>query len=126
MVTDLFTVHPEDLIDLAASVMDWEHLRHVPVEDQHGRILGLVTYRRLLRMVGQNRGAKPIAVREIMRTDIVTVTPETPTRKAVELMRDHKVGCLPVVQDGKLVGIITESDLMEVAWKLLDDWLPEE
>jgi CBS domain-containing protein len=125
MVTDLFTVHPEDLIDLAASVMDWEHLRHVPVEDHQGHIVGLVTYRRLLRMVGQSRGQKPVAVREVMRTDLTTVTPETPTRKAMEIMRTSKVGCLPVVQDGRLVGLVTESDFMQVAWKLLDAWLPE-
>jgi len=126
MVTDLFTVHPEDLIDLAASVMDWEHLRHVPVEDREGRIVGLVTDRGLMRMISQGRGAKPIAVREVMRTDPVTVTPETSTRKAIEIMRTHKVGCLPVVQDGKLVGLVTDSDFMEVAAKLLDEWLPEE
>ncbi len=125
MVTDLFTVHPEDLIDLAASVMDWEHLRHVPVEDQQGRIVGLVTYRRLMRMVGQARTGTPIAVREVMRTNMVTVSPETPTREAIEIMRTHTVGCLPVVQDGRLVGLVTESDFMEVASRLLDDWLPE-
>ena len=68
MTTDLFTVHPEDLIDLAASVMDWEHLRHVPVEDHNGRLVGLVTYRRLLRMVGRGAEKTSIAVREIMRT----------------------------------------------------------
>ena len=123
MTTDLFTVHPEDLIDLAASVMDWEHLRHVPVEDHEGRLVGLVTHRMLLRMVGQSLTSKSVAVRDIMRPNPVTVTPETGTLTAIEMMREKKLGCLPVVQDDKLVGIVTESDFIEVSSKLLDEWL---
>jgi CBS domain-containing protein len=128
METDLFTVHPEDLVDIAASVMDWEHLRHVPVEDDKGRLVGLITHRQLLRMVGRgDRGARPVAVREIMRPNPVTVTPETSTLEAIERMRAHKVGCLPVVRDdGILVGIVTESDFIGMAAKLLDRWLRDE
>ena len=80
MSTDLFTVHPEDLIDLAASLMEWEHLRHVPVEDHDGHLVGLVTHRALLRMLAKGDGSgsvTPVAVREIMKTDPITVTPET-------------------------------------------------
>ena len=65
---DLFTVHPEDVVDLAASLMEWEHIRHVPVEDDAGHLVGLVSHRALLRMlarrqVGEHEG---IAVREVM------------------------------------------------------------
>jgi CBS domain-containing protein/gamma-glutamylcysteine synthetase len=123
MTTDLFTVHPEDLIDLAASVMDWEHLRHVPVEDHEGHLVGLVTHRQLLRQVSQGQSSRPVAVREIMRPDPVTVTPETTTIEALELMRQSKLGCLPVLQDGKLVGLVTESDFIDVSARLLDEWL---
>ncbi len=124
MTTDLFTVHPEDLVDLAASVMDWEHLRHVPVEDQDGKLVGLVTYRSLLRMMGRGGGSRSTSsVREIMRANPVTVGPETPTTEAIAIMRREKCGCLPVVEDGKLVGIVTESDFVEVSAKLLDEWL---
>ncbi|MAB78242.1 MAG: hypothetical protein CMJ89_02710 [Planctomycetes bacterium] len=126
MSTDLFTVHPEDLIDLAASVMDWEHLRHVPVEDADGKLVGLVTHRMLLRMVGQGLGGKPVSVREIMCPDPITTTPETPTTEAIALMRSDKLGCLPVVQDEKLVGIVTESDFIDLSTKLLDEWLRAE
>ncbi len=128
MQTDLFTAHPEDLIDLAASVMDWEHIRHVPVEDQEGRLVGLVSHRQLLRMVGRGagEGAKPVAVREIMMPDPVTVSPETSTLDAIALMRKHKVGCLPVVRDDKLIGIVTEFDFIDLAAQLLDRWLREE
>ena len=126
MTTDLFTVHPEDLVDLAASLMDWEHLRHVPVEDHEGQLVGLVSHRALLRLVG--RGLKSgddstVAVRDIMELDPVTVTPETTTVEAIERMRNHKVSCLPVVSDGKLVGLVSEGDFLGVAAQLLDEWL---
>jgi CBS domain-containing protein/gamma-glutamylcysteine synthetase len=126
MSTDLFTVHPEDLIDLAASVMDWEHLRHVPVEDHEGHLVGLVTHRQLLRLVGKGEAGLSVAVREIMRPDPQTVTPETTTLAALDLMRTRKLGCLPVVKHGKLVGIVTESDFIEVSAKLLTEWLRAE
>ena len=128
MATDLFTVGPEDLVDLAASVMDWEHLRHVPVEDHEGRLVGLVTHRHLLRMIGKGAGKNgtPRAVREIMRPDPLTVGPDASTLEAMTLMRKHKVSCLPVVRDGKLVGIVTEADLIDVAASLLERWLQQE
>jgi len=128
MATDLFTLDPDDLVDLAASLMDWEHIRHVPVEDNAGRLVGLVTHRQLLRMVGRglrDRGPA-VAVRDIMRADPLTVESSTSTRDAIALMRSHRVGCLPVVENEKLVGIVTQSDFIRVAAALLDRWLEEE
>ncbi len=80
MSTDLFTVRPEDLVDLAASVMDWRHIRHVPVEDEAGRLVGLVTHRDVLRLLARGTAAKDggaVAVRQIMKTDPLTVAPAT-------------------------------------------------
>jgi CBS domain-containing protein len=129
MTTDLFTVHPEDVVDLAASLMDWRHIRHVPVEDNEGRLVGLVSHRMLLRLVGQGmRGAQrtPVAVKDIMRKEPITVTPGTPTLEAIELMRRHKVGSLPVIEENhRLVGIITERDLIRVAAMLFEKHLRE-
>lgn len=129
MTTDLFTVHPEDVVDLAASLMDWRHIRHVPVEDNEGKLVGLVSHRTLLRLVGQGmRGAErqPVAVKDIMIADPHTVTPATPTLEAIELMRRHKIGSLPVVEEGnRLVGIITERDLIRVAAMLFEKHLRE-
>ena len=130
MTTDLFTVRPEDLVDLAASLMDWEHIRHVPVEDDDGRLVGLVSHRALLRMVarGLRRGeGEAIAVKEIMTADPVTVTPTTTTLAAMRLMQGQGLGCLPVVEDDeKLVGIITERDLIHVSSRLLEQYLSED
>jgi CBS domain-containing protein len=128
MSTDLFTVHPEDLVDLAASVMDWEHIRHVPVEDEHGRLIGIITHRSLLRYMargGSNGLSRPVAVRDIMKHAPLTVSPETLTLDAIRLMRQHQIGCLPVVDGDKLVGIITESDLLDVSARLLEKYLSE-
>src|SRR5690606_35890872 len=83
MTTDLFTVRPEDLVDLAATLMDWERIRHVPVEDDDGHLVGIVSHRALLRLVTRRRGRDDVggtvAVKEIMRPDPVTVTPDTST-----------------------------------------------
>jgi CBS domain-containing protein/gamma-glutamyl:cysteine ligase YbdK (ATP-grasp superfamily) len=128
MSTDLFTVHPEDIVDLAASVMAWEHIRHVPVEDEHGRLVGIVTHRAMLRHMSRNRGdtaSAPVAVRDIMKHGPLAVPPDTLTVDAIRLMRKHQIGSLPVVDGDKLVGIITESDLLEVSARLLEKYLSE-
>jgi len=127
MSTDLFTVRPGDLIDLAASVMDWKRVRHVPVEDDEGHLLGVVSHRMLLRLLTQRASTDdaPMAVRDVMRTDLFTVKRETPTLDAMRIMRRQRVGCLPVVDEGHLVGIITERDLVELSAALLERHLEE-
>jgi CBS domain-containing protein len=126
MATDLFTMRPDDLVDLAASVMDWRHIRHVPVEDEQGRLVGLVTHRDLLRLLNRGTDAQsnnPLTMREIMKTDPVTVSSITPTLEALELMRSHKVGCLPIVDDGRLVGIVTSYDFLDASARLFKEQL---
>ena len=129
MTTDLFTVQPGDVVDLAASLMDWRHIRHVPVENNDGKLVGLVSHRSLLRLVGQGMltqdEERHVLVEDIMKRNVVTVGPDTPTLDAIEKMRAHRVGCLPVVENDQLVGIITERDLVNVAATLLEEHLRE-
>jgi CBS domain-containing protein/gamma-glutamyl:cysteine ligase YbdK (ATP-grasp superfamily) len=128
MSTDLFTVRPDDLVDLAASVMDWKHVRHVPVEDDDGKLVGLVSHRNLLRLLAHGaheRRGESVSVRSIMTADPVTVAPDTPTLEAVEVMRRHNCGCLPVVLDDHLVGIVTAYDFLAVSAKLFEDQLKD-
>lgn len=127
MAVDLFTVRPADVLDLAASLMHWRHVRHVPVEDDSGRLIGIVSHRDLIELMaaGKCGNATGITVKDVMRTDIVTVTPETPTLDALELMRDKNIGCLPVVQNERLVGIITAHDFLTVSTKLLEEKLSQ-
>jgi len=128
MSTDLFTVRPDDIVDFAATLMDWRHVRHVPVEDDRGIMVGLVSHRALLRLVatGQVGGDNKVTVKEIMRTDPVTVPPDTSTVDAIRMMREQKLACLPVTVDGKLIGIVTEHDLIVVASRLLETYLGSE
>ena len=123
MTTDLHAVQEDEVVDMVASLMDWARIRHVPVEDAQNRLVGLVSYRSLLRLMA--RGWTPsdgttIPVSEIMQKNLVTVTPETTTREAIALMRKHRISCLPVVRDGRLVGVVTEGDFMVVTADLLD------
>ncbi len=124
MTTDLFTVRPEDIVDLAASVMDWKHIRHVPVEDDDGRLVGIVSHRDLLRLLAhgkRSQNAASVIVGEIMKPHPITATPEMTTLQALHLMRDHNIGCLPVVEGDKLVGLITAYDFLAIAARLLDE-----
>ena len=129
MSTDLFTVKPDDLIDLAASVMDWRHIRHVPVEDEGGRLVGLITHRGLLHLIGNgNRStqSEPITVRQIMVTNPLTVSSATSSLEAIEIMRRNRVGCLPVVDDDQLVGIVTSYDFLEASARLFQQHLADD
>ena len=121
MSTDLFTVKPDDLIDLAASMMDWRHIRHVPVEDEEGRLVGLVTHRGVLRMMSS--GKRGNTVREVMVANPVTVSPSTSSLEAIDIMRSNRVGCLPVVENDQLVGIVTSYDFLEASAKLFQQHL---
>lgn len=129
MSGDLFTVHPDEVIDLVANLMDWRNIRHVPVEDENHRLVGLVSYRSLVRVLARDiphDKDHPLPVRAIMQKDPITVTPETSTIDAIALMRREKVACLPVVKDDRLVGIITERDYVHIAGQLLEDQLRDE
>ena len=125
MTQDLFTVRPDDIVDFAASLMDWRHVRHVPVEDDEGRLVGLVSHRSLLKLIAQGRAGseEKLAVAEIMDHRPVTVHPETPTVEAIRLMREKRLACLPVIRGDKLVGIVTEHDFIRIASPLLESQL---
>ena len=125
MSTDLFTVRPDDLADLAASVMTWRHIRHVPVEDAEGHLVGVVSHRSLLKLFtrGVPANENPITVRDIMTQDPLTVSSTTPTLEAMEIMRRNRVGCLPVLDDGRLVGIVTSYDFLDASARLFKQQL---
>ena len=127
MTRDLFTVRPEDVVDLAANLMNWKHIRHVPVEDNKGNLIGIISHRDLLELVASERAKKSeeIIVREIMKTDLITIKPETPTLEALNLMRENHIGCLPVVKGNQLIGLITAHDFLTVSTKLFEERLKE-
>ena len=121
MRTDLFTVHAHDPVEILPNLMIWERIRHVPVEDDDHRLLGLVTYRELLKLLTSRGTNSNASVSDIMipLDKLTTVSPETSTAEAVQLMRRFRLGSLPVVHDGHLVGIVTEEEFVGVAGRLL-------
>lgn len=125
MATDLFTVRPEDVIDLAANLMHWRHIRHVPVEDDEGHLVGIISHRDLLELfaLGKAGEKSEIIVRDVMKRNLITITPETPTLEALNLMREKNIGCLSIIKAEKLVGLITAYDFLTVSAKLFEERL---
>ena len=127
MTSDIFTVHQDELLDLAAKMMDWSHIRHVPVEDDQHHLVGLVSHRAILRFLLQGSShERQVPVSEIMESNPITVTPDSESLEAIRIMKEHRIACLPVVEkNGKLVGIVTDHDFMDVAGQLLHQKLSE-
>lgn len=127
MSTDLYTVHEDALVDLAAFIMESKQVRQILVEDDAHRLVGVVSYRSLLRLLADGGGGDPAAVpvKDIMERDPVTVEPGTSTLEVIRIMREKQISYLPVVQDGKLVGSVSERTFLPLAAQLLQEKLSE-
>ena len=128
MTTSLTTVHENELVQLAAYLMHVKQIRHVLIEDSDHQLVGIVSYRSILRLFAEGRTqaeAENLPVSEMMERAPVSVAPETPTLEAIDRMRSNGVSALPVVSDGKLVGLVSETDFMPMAYQLLEDRLQE-
>ena len=122
MSTDLFTVGPDDRLALAASIMDWRNIQHLPVEAA-GQLVGMLSGRDVLHFVAEQgwrpEQENPVPVRELMNCSPVSVQPELSIADAVKLMVEHQVDCLPVTQGGQLMGVVTSHDMLVVFSSLL-------
>ncbi|HTM20400.1 MAG TPA: CBS domain-containing protein [Kofleriaceae bacterium] len=119
MSTALLTVRPGDTIERAELDMKLAGIRHFPVVDGRGRLVGVVSDRDLLRAFG-HVGAKQIKIADVMTTDVCTVTEYMPAANAAATMLERRFDCLPVVgDDGRLVGLISASDFLAVAERML-------
>ncbi|UYN89549.1 MAG: CBS domain-containing protein [Anaerolineales bacterium] len=129
MTKDVISVPSGTTLPEATALMREKHIRRLPVVE-NGQLVGIVTY-------GDLREANPsdatglsiheisyllqrIGVEKLMTRKPYTVSPDTALTEAARLMLQHKIGALPVVKDGKLVGIITESDIFRAFMRLLD------
>lgn len=124
METDLFTVQKDDIIELVGELMDWRKIRYMPVEDSKGNLVGLITSRHLLRyysnLTSRSNGQECTMVKHIMIENPITIGPEETIVEAMKTMREHKIGCLPVVKGGELIGIITEMDFLRISGRLIE------
>ena len=125
MSTEVITVERNDPLTVADDLMKQKHIRHVLVLDSYGDLCGVVTKRDLfrgavLRSLGYGQRAEEmllsnLLVKEAMTEDPVTVAPGASLTEAARTLIEIGVGCLPVIEDGKLVGILTEGDFVRLA-----------
>lgn len=125
MSAQVSTLMRNDTLSIADDVMRLGRIRHMPVLDEEGGIAGVVSQRDLFRGAlarslgyGQHAQQKllgSLLVKEVMSTDPITVGADELLSAAARKLFDAKVGCLLVVEEGRLVGILTESDFVRLA-----------
>lgn len=129
MTTTLHSLAPGDTVADAKQLMTEKRIRHFPIVED-GVFVGLVTHRDVLR-AGVSQFAEVdatttkeidqgIPLSELMNNEPVVIDPEAGVRDAVAVMLEYKFGCLPVVQNKRLVGILTEADFLKLVAELLD------
>ena len=112
MTTEVFVVHEDDLVELVAKVMEWKGVHHIPVVNRKNRVVGIITKTNIEDV--QDRDHKLIVAQDIMVRDIITVESNTSVDEANRIMIEKGIGCLPVIEMGDLVGILTRSDLHKI------------
>jgi CBS domain-containing membrane protein len=121
------TLKPEDTLDLANDVISLGRIRHIPVVDA-GRLVGLLSERDLLgaaasqifglKQKTKSALLKSVLIKDVMKKHVVTVSPETSIKDAAHLLADKKIGCVPVVSDGAIVGLVTTTDILRYVERL--------
>jgi CBS domain-containing protein len=122
MTPDPYTLQPRDTLAALYDLMDSHRVRHVPIVDADGELVGLLTHTDLAMSALGSLSDLPLSqerdllqrrrVREVMVTDLETVDPDTSLAEAASTLFENKIGCLPVVEGSRLVGILTESDFV--------------
>ncbi|MBV8362911.1 MAG: CBS domain-containing protein [Deltaproteobacteria bacterium] len=125
MTAEATTLQRNDKLTLADDIMRLGRIRHLPMLDENGQLAGIVTQRDLFRgalakALGYGERAQrqlmdTLLVKEVMTSEVITATPDTPLAEAAQVLVERKIGCLPVVEAGRLVGIITEADFVALA-----------
>jgi acetoin utilization protein AcuB len=132
-VKDRMTAHPltismEESLSNTHRYMQEQQVRHLPVVDKTGKMVGLVTEDDLLKAEPSSATSlsvweihsllMKVRVKDVMVHDVISTTEDTPIEDAAHLMLEHKIGCLPVLRDDKLIGIITEIDIFRTFMEL--------
>ncbi len=129
MQSEVVTLNAADTLDLADDIMRLGRIRHMPVT-ANGKLVGILSQRDLfraaiscvlqLRPAAEREWLAKISVHEVMTKKVFTIAPTATIHEAVQKLLDKRIGCLPVVEHGKLVGLLSESDCMRHLARLLD------
>lgn len=124
MTSPVYSLRETDTLQSARVLMEKKRIRHVPIIASDNAFRGLITNRDVLaNTISHLANIDPatqdeidagIPLQEIMRTDVHTITPDHSVREAAHILYNHKYGCLPVVDGGKLVGIISDRDMYRI------------
>lgn len=131
MTSNVYTVEPHDLIDRVFFLIHYEKVRHLPVVEK-GKVVGMVSDRDMYKALGPKSNSNaieanksgtelhviPKKVQNIMRRGIISISPDSLASDAAALMAEHKIGAVPVVQNDKLVGILSSTDILKVFSKI--------
>lgn len=130
MTKPVFSLKETDSLHSARSMMDLQRIRHIPIITVDNAFTGLITHRDILSATishladldeeTQKDIDSGIPIKEIMRTDVATTTGDMLIKEAAQILLNHKYGCLPVVEEGSLVGIVTEADFLRLAINLME------
>jgi CBS domain-containing protein len=114
MTSDLFVVRETDMVHLVMKIMEWRHFHRMPVEGNKGQLLGLLTRSQLHGLIKKDPSVKNKLVGEVMIKQVITTNPDEKISQAINKMKKHQVGCLPVIRRKVLIGIITETDIIKM------------
>jgi len=113
MTRSVKTVRPEDTVKVAAQVMNEHRIGSLVVVSGTGEVVGILTERDILaNVVATGKSADDVKISDIMTPNIVTITSNKTLEEAADVMTENKIKKLPVVEEGRLVGIVTASDLI--------------
>lgn len=112
------TIHPNASLAEARACLDQHRIRHLPALEE-GRLVGIITDRDI-RSAASASSLEQVKVADAMTRNVFTVSPETQVQVAAKLMLTHRIGGLPVVKKGELLGIITETDLLNALVEIMD------
>lgn len=113
MSTRLFTVYEDDLAEMATQLMLWKNIHHVPVENKLGEITGILTWTHLQKFLHRDSKVEDLSVGDIMASNVFLAHSEMPIQEAIQLMKQNEIGCLPVVHNQHLIGIVTIKDIKQ-------------
>ncbi|HEU4341499.1 MAG TPA: CBS domain-containing protein [Candidatus Binatia bacterium] len=127
MMSSPVTLKPEDTLDLANDVISLGRIRHIPITED-GRLVGMLTERDLmgaaaaeifgLKHKQKSALLKSVLIKDVMKKKVITVAPETKIKDAAHLMAAKKIGCVPVLSEGTLVGLVTTTDVLRYVERL--------